>query len=58
MSDSDEDWFNKDENEMVQSLQQQVNKVKNYENEERIEFTGKTGKLKKAINNCTSMSNT
>ncbi|XP_034488930.1 NFX1-type zinc finger-containing protein 1-like [Drosophila innubila] len=42
MSDSDDDWFNKDENEMVQSLQQQVvHKVENETHEERIEFTGK-----------------
>ncbi|KAM8707092.1 hypothetical protein ACLKA7_011230 [Drosophila subpalustris] len=39
MSDSDDDWFNKDEDEMAQSLQQQVGKVENEAHEERIEFT-------------------
>ncbi|XP_064550853.1 NFX1-type zinc finger-containing protein 1 [Drosophila montana] len=39
MSDSDDDWFNKDEDELVQNLQQQVKQqVENETHEERIEF--------------------
>ncbi|KAH8311185.1 hypothetical protein KR044_004691 [Drosophila immigrans] len=42
MSDSDDDWFNKDENEIVQSLQQQVKQLEKHEvREERIEIIKK-----------------
>lgn len=46
MSDSDDDWFNKDENEIVSSLQQQVEqrKLENEPQEEHIEFFDATGK--------------
>ncbi|EDW14281.1 NFX1-type zinc finger-containing protein 1 isoform X1 [Drosophila mojavensis] len=39
MSDSDDDWFNKDEDELVENLQQQLKqKVVNETREERIDF--------------------
>lgn len=40
MSDSDEDWFNKDENEILSDLQQQVERqqLNNAAHEERIEY--------------------
>lgn len=46
MSDSDDDWFNKDENEIVSSLQQQVEqrKLENEAQEEHIKFFDTTGK--------------
>lgn len=46
MSDSDDDWFNKDENEIVSSLQQQVEqrKLENEAQEEHIEVFNTTGK--------------
>lgn len=46
MSDSDEDWFNKDENEILSELQQQVERqqLNNAAHEERIEYIDKAGK--------------
>lgn len=48
MSDSDDDWFNKDENEILSSLQQQVEQ-RQLENEveEHIEVFNTTGNLMK-----------
>lgn len=49
MSDSDEDWFNKDENEILSDLQQQVERqqLNNAAHEEHIEFIDKAGKKSK-----------
>lgn len=45
MSDSDDDWFNKDEDELVQNLQQQVKQQVAIEtHEERIDFCSRAGK--------------
>lgn len=45
MSDSDDDWFNKDEDELVENLQQQLKQqVVNETHEERIDFCDRPGK--------------
>lgn len=49
MSDSDDDWFNKDENEILADLQQQVEQqeLENAAHEEQIEYFDKAGKKSK-----------